>query len=147
MEVFINDRGNKTHCEPCNKSCNEVGKICLPEWGWTKHNTDQDDSFFGIWTNAIKNEIIVLSGGDFSVIECEGDVAFQNEMDFMYAICGERNPKFNEAGKFEINDLVSYDGRRGTVHNKTLQIDLGWTYQIHFDDQAEWVLEEELSFV
>lgn len=147
MESFINARGNKVYCEPCGKDCHEVGMMCRPEHGWSKYHTEQDDFFFGIWTNADKNEIILLSGGEFSVIECEGDDAFQNEIDGLYALYGENAPKPEEDGKFEMNAIVSYNGRRGTIHNKTLQTDFGWVYQIHFDDQAEWVAEADLTLV
>lgn len=147
MENYVNARGNKVYCEPCGENCHDIGMMCRPEYGWSKYETDRDDFFFGIWTNGDQNQIITLISGEFSVIECDGDVAFQEEIDCLYALFGNTASVTEDAGKFAINDLVAYGGRRGTIHNKNWQTDLGWVYQIHFDDQAEWVSEGDLFLV
>jgi hypothetical protein len=50
---------------------------CSYERGWAQVDTNQDASYFGVWTNPTERKIFTFAEGDTTLVECDTDAEYQ----------------------------------------------------------------------
>ncbi len=62
--------------------------------GWVQYDTDQDASYFGVWVNVGRREIVTFAEGDESLAVCPTAESFRDEINAMAEFYGDPPPAF-----------------------------------------------------
>jgi len=69
-------------------------KACHSSKGWEQYDTNQDASYFGIWINRDKRQILTYAEGDITLVTCPTVEGFIKEIKSMNEFYGEAPPAF-----------------------------------------------------
>lgn len=62
--------------------------------GWQQYDTDQDAHYFGVWVNPDRLQTLTYAEGDWSLIQCDNQSAYQAELAGMAKFYGSPPPAF-----------------------------------------------------
>jgi len=77
--------------------------------GWTRYDTDQDASYFGVWVDIEGRRILTYAEGDLSLVECPTEETYKAELASMAEFYGEPPPAFK---------VIHEDGSRTDIYDE-----------------------------
>ncbi len=71
---------------------------CTEANGWRQYDTHQDASYFGVWIQPERWQVLTFAEGDESLVTCDSGEEFRAELDRLAAFYGDPPPAFTAIG-------------------------------------------------